>query len=103
MPDVLVVVELELVLLDCSAVHHAEQHPRTHIETGHFYENFALGFADFGQAWPVHLIIASFDDAVRNPKEVLVRISAKDVFGLHFPSLEDGLLRLLVELLHHDL
>lgn len=33
MTDVAVIVELKFILLHCSSHHHAQQHPRTHIES----------------------------------------------------------------------
>ena len=102
-PHRFVVVELKLVPLDCPPEHDSHEHPRAHVEAGELDEYFALGLADLDKAGPVHLLVSGFDNAVTHPKEVLAGIGPQHVLRLYLPSLQDSLLRLLVELGRHDL
>ena len=66
MTDVAIIVELKFILLHCSSHHHAQQHPRTHIKSSQFDENFALSFTNFGQTGPIHVVISCFKNSVWN-------------------------------------
>lgn len=76
MGEVAVVVELELVFLDASAVHYAHQYPWTYVKSCHFYIDFAFGFSSLGESWPVHLVVSCFDDSIRDPEKMFVGISS---------------------------
>jgi hypothetical protein len=100
--QVLVVVELVLIALDDVFEHDSQQYPGTHVESGHLDEDLVLGFARLHQPRPVHFLVAGFDDAVADSEEMLIGIGSEHILALYLAGLEDGLFRLLVVLLRHD-
>jgi len=98
-----IVIEFKLIFFNCPFKHYSYQHPRTYIKAGQFDKYFAFSLTYFNKAWPVHLLISSFNDSVTNSKQVFTGVSAKNVFGLDLPGFENGFLCLLVILSCHYL
>ena len=74
MADSFIIVELKLVLLNCTPAHHTHQHPRTHVEPCQLDKYFPFGLAYFYEARPVHLLTSSFDYSIANSVEVFAGI-----------------------------